>query len=331
MQAQGQVARRLTSDQVTFFEREGYLIIEDLLTHEELQPVVDEISEAIDMQARRLVASGELSRLYDEYDFEHRLTKICEETDKVALGIWAGQPSGPAFFDLIRNPSLLDVAEQFCGPELIGSSLYRLRPKVPNNLISAVPWHQDSAYAEEFCDEHLMLTFWIALVDATEENGCMWVIPRTHQGGVLPHKNPRDGRPYLIIPKDRLPPDRPPVCVPVRKGGALLMTNRTPHASFDNRTDRVRYSIDIRYQSAQLPTNAPITRLEGEFVGSEEGDVPPACYPPEADFLLRSRRRPDEVITTAAEFNRIRSEHIRRATTPRTSPKHKRWTAAVEE
>ena len=255
MQAQGQVAQRLTSDQVTFFEREGYLIIEDLLTHEELQPVVNEISEAIDMQARRLVASGELSRLYDEYDFEHRLTKICDETDKVALGIWAGQLSGPAFFDLIRNPSLLDVAEQFCGPELIGSSLYRLRPKVPNNLISAVPWHQDSAYAEEFCDEHLMLTFWIALVDATEENGCMWVIPRTHQGGVLPHKNPRDGRPYLIIPKDRLPPDRPPVCVPVRKGGALLMTNRTPHASFDNRTDRVRYSIDIRYQSAQLPTN----------------------------------------------------------------------------
>ena len=63
MQAQGQVAHQLTSDQVTFFEREGYLIIEDLLTHEELQPVIDEISEAIDMQARRLVASGELSRL----------------------------------------------------------------------------------------------------------------------------------------------------------------------------------------------------------------------------------------------------------------------------
>ena len=55
MQAQGQVAQPLTSDQVTFFEREGYLIIEGFLTHEELQSVIDEISEAIDMQARRLV------------------------------------------------------------------------------------------------------------------------------------------------------------------------------------------------------------------------------------------------------------------------------------
>ena len=327
MQTRCQVAQPLTRDQVSFFEREGYLVVEDLLTDKELQPVIDEITEAIDARARRLVESGDLTGLYDECDFEHRLTRICEETDKVAVSIWSGQLSGPAFFDLIRNPKLLDVAEQFCGPELIGSSIYRLRPKVPGHPSSAVPWHQDSGYAEAFCDRHLILTFWIALVNASEENGCMWVIPRAHQAGVLTHANRADGRPYLTIPKDCLPVDRAPVCVPVQKGGVLLMTNRTPHASFENRTDGVRWSLDVRYQSAQLPTNAPITRLEGEFVESEEDDVPPACYPPEADFLLRSRRRPREVVTTAAAFHRIRSEHLSRAG----GPHRKRWTAVVDE
>ena len=315
----------LTADQVAFFEREGYLVIEDLLTGNELQPVLDEIAEEIDVRVRALVERGKLSRPYDEHDFKHRLVRITDETEEVAASIWHGVLSGPAFFDLIRNPKLLDIAEQFCGPELIGSSLYRLRPKVPQSPRSAVPWHQDSAYAEPYCDRHRILTFWTAFVDATEENGCMWVNPRSHKLGVLTHARRYHDDPYLNIPARFRPPHRQPVCVPVRKGGVLLMTNLTPHASFENRTDTVRWSMDVRYQSAVLPTNAPITHLEGEIVSSGEDDIPPACYPPEADFLLRSRSRPDEVVTDPAEFHRIRDEHLGAR-----SPSRKRWTLVDE-
>ena len=300
----------LTADQVAFFEREGYLVIENVLTDDEIQPVLDEIAEKIDVRARALVEQGKLSRLYDEYDFEHRLVKITEETEGVGAAIRAGQLSGPAIFNLIRNPKLLDIAEQFCGPELIGSSLYRLRPKVPNSPLSAVPWHQDAGYAHSFCDQHLMLTYWIAFVDATEENGCMWVYPRSNKLGILTHARRDRDRPFLVVPEQCRPPDRKPVCVPVRKGGVLLMTNLTPHASFENRTDTVRWSMDVRYQSAALPTNAPIRRLEGEIDSSGDDNIPPACHPPEADFLLRSRARPDQVVTGPAEFHRIREEHM---------------------
>ena len=57
-------------------------------------------------------------------------------------------------------------------------------------------------------------------------------------------------------------------------------------------SDIVRWSMDLRYQSARLPTNARITRLPEEAVPAPEDGVPPACYPPEADFLVRSRQRP---------------------------------------
>jgi phytanoyl-CoA hydroxylase len=83
----------------------------------------------------------------------------------------------------------------------------------------------------------------------------------------------------------------------------------TPHASFENTTEMVRYSMDLRYQSAALPTNAKITRLVGEAIGDPARGVPVACYPPEADFLVRSKARPDEVVSTAAEFHRIRKNH----------------------
>ena len=302
--------RPLTADQMAFFEREGYIVIEDVLTDDDIQPVVDEITEEIDIRARALVQEGKLSRPYDEHDFEHRLVRIAEETDEVHDSIRAGQLSGPALFNLIRHPRLLDIAEQFCGPELIGSSLYRLRPKLPGNRMSVVPWHQDSGYAEAFCDQYLMLTFWIAFVDATEENGCMWVRPGSHKHGILTHARRDRDRPYLVVPARFHPSDQPPVCVPVRKGGVLLMTNLTLHAGFENRSDAVRWSMDVRYQSAALPTNAPIRRLENEVVSSDVDGVPPACHPPEADFLLRSQARPDDVVTDPVQFRRIREQHM---------------------
>ena len=299
---------RLSQDQLDFFDREGYLVVEDVLTDADLQPVINEITAKIDEISKKLVAEGALSRDYAEEDFEHRLAKISRETDAVHNAIWSGTLSGPAFFDLIRHDTLLDVAEQFCGPELIASSVYRLRPKVPSYHRSPVPWHQDSGYFEPYCDDALVLTMWIPLVDANETNGCLWVIPRAHKGAVVRHVN-IEGKPYLHILDEDLPRTCEPVCAEVRKGGVLLLSNKTPHASFENNTDAVRYSMDLRYQSAKLPTNAPISRLEGEIIGVEGGEVPIACYPPEADFLVRSKARPHEVVTDPATFHRIRSEH----------------------
>jgi ectoine hydroxylase-related dioxygenase (phytanoyl-CoA dioxygenase family) len=304
------------ADQLAQFQREGYVVVDDVFDEEILSAIEREITTEIDARAAELVKSGELSRTYAEADFLHRLALISAETDKVARDIWNGSLAGPAVFNLIRNPALLDVAERLCGSgELIASSVYRLRPKIPGSIHSPVPWHQDSGYMEPYCDKAMVLTVWLPLVDATEENGCLWVLPRSHHGNVLEH-NSRPGKPYLLIVDENLPAVEP-VCVPVRRGGALFMTNLTPHASFENKTDTVRWSMDLRYQSAALPTNAAITRLPGEAVADPAAGVPVACYPPEADFLVRSRLRPDEVITDPSEFARIRHSHGRPSMTNR--------------
>lgn len=310
----------LTADQQAFFHREGYLIVEDLFDDADLQPPIDDINRAIDQFAAEAIGAGELSRDYAEYDFEHRLAKINEETPTVASRMWNGTLHGSGFFELITNPKLLDVAESLCGEEIIASSVYRLRPKVPSHAKSAVPWHQDSGYFEPYCDKNLVLTVWIPLVDATDANGCLYVIPRSHTDGIIRHYSSG----YLMIKDDDLPAGER-VCAEVPRGGALLLTNKTVHGSFDNNTDGVRWSMDLRYQNAALPTNASITRLEDEDKprgdSAESPDfVPVACYPPEADFLVRSKQRPDEVMTDPADFARIRAEHVFRPVTPRWEP-----------
>jgi len=315
----------LTKKQIATFHREGYLIVERLFDDADLQPPIDDINAYIDRRAAELIAEGRLSRDYAEQDFPHRLARISEECPDIAHEMWNGGLHGPGFFQLITNPKLLDVAESLCGEELIASSVYRLRPKIPASQKSAVPWHQDSGYFEPYCDKALVLTIWLPLVDATEENGCLWVIPRSHLGEVLPHHY-EDGKPYLRIDEADLPAGNR-VCCEVPRGGALLLTNRTVHVSFDNKTDGVRYSMDLRYQNAALPTNAPITRLEGEDTPQGEtaedpGFVPIACYPPEADFLVRSRARSGQVLTSADAFARLREAHQQRPVT-------QRWAAAA--
>jgi len=308
----------LTADQLASFHREGYLVVDALFSDDDLQPVIDELAAEVDARAQRLHADGELADLFEHEPFDRRLTKITAQTPKLAESIWDGTLHGPGVFNLIRHPKLLDVAEQLCGPELIGSSVYRIRPKVPNHRNGAVPWHQDSGYFDAYCDKALILTVWMPLVDATEDNGCLWVIPRSHRDGIVPHVRFHD-RGYLAIDEPYMPTTAESVCVPVAKGGVLLLTNLTAHASFENRTELVRWSLDLRYQSALLPTNAPITRLPEEVAADEH--APPACYPPEADFLIRSPSRPGEVIADPDAFAALRASHV--ATAP--GPGHSRW------
>src|SRR6185295_18282150 len=117
-----------------------------------------------------------------------------------------------------------------------------------------VPWHQDSGYFEPYCDRSLILTVWVPLVDATEENGCLQLIPRVHKAGIYRHVANTQHNKYLEIRKPDLPAGEV-LTVPVRKGGVLLMTNRTPHQSLPNRSNGIRWTADLRFQSAELPTN----------------------------------------------------------------------------
>jgi ectoine hydroxylase-related dioxygenase (phytanoyl-CoA dioxygenase family) len=315
-------AFRLSSDQYEQFQRDGYVVVEGLFSDADLQKVIDEVSHELDQRAKEAVANGELSRDYSEYDFEHRLAHINRENDRIAKSMWDFKVVLPSFFGLMTNPNLLDVAEQLCGEELIASSVYRLRPKVPSHAWSPVPWHQDSGYFEPFCDNSLILTVWLPLVDATEERGCMWVVPGMQHGEVRPH-HPDGMAHYLEIDEEHFG-GRKPIACPVRKGGVLLMTNRTPHASFENKSDVVRWSMDLRYQSAALPTNAKITRLPGEVVSIPEVGVPLACNPPEPDFLVRSKARPDEVMRTPEEFLALRANHAY-------APATDRWNYSVAD
>ena len=302
----------LTAANISQFHREGFLVVDHIFTDEDIQAFADDITDLIDVRAQTLLNKGELSDLYTKEPFESRLAKITAEDESIYWAINGGQLATQGIFNLLTTPALLDVTESLVGPEIIASSVYRLRPKLPGHWHGIVPWHQDSGYFEPYCDTSLILTVWIPLVDATVERGCLEVLPQAHLGNVLTHHPAGDDeneyKGYLRINEADLPTKASkPIPVPVQRVSALLLSNRTPHRSTENTSDIVRWSMDFRFQSADLPTNyrAP----SGWINTALPSEAPAACYPPEADFLVRSRLRPQDVVRERTVFQKIRDSH----------------------
>ena len=301
----------LTRQETDQFQRQGYVVKEGVYAAHDMQPIEDSLTEIIHREALALQARGELDDVFADAPFDTRLAKIryanpeaCEVVYQAIMGRGGGGFHGPAMLDFLRHPPLLSCIECLVGPDIIGSSVYRIRPKLPRWDHGEVPWHQDSGYLLAHCDAYLIVTCWIPLVDATIANGCLHVLPGVHRGGILRHYTGGHSG-YLEVPGEVLP-GVAPVPVEMSAGDVLFMTNFTPHASFDNNSDQVRWSLDLRYQGTEAPNNIG----EGpEDYTPEREPVTMACHPPEADFVIRDDRHPEREITTPAGFQALRRRY----------------------
>jgi hypothetical protein len=306
----------LTPQQIGFFHEEGYLIVPDVFDPGELEPVRQALHGEINRQARMLQAAGQLENLHADAGFDRQLGRIMSDSraagDAVVRGLMGVRGGGfysPEMFGLITHARLLDHIGALVGSAEIIASAYRIRPKLPNFGRGVVPWHQDSGYLAGHCDEHLIITCWVPFVDATEENGCMQILPRTHRGRVAPHFTGGNAD-FLVIRDEDLPgnPQRA-ITAACPRGGAVFMTNRTPHCSTPNTSDHIRWSVDLRYKAADVPNNVglePATLdAEGRADAAFYEQVNVACYPPDADFVVRSAQHPERVVGYA-EYVRLR-------------------------
>jgi ectoine hydroxylase-related dioxygenase (phytanoyl-CoA dioxygenase family) len=286
----------LSDAQLTFFETEGYLVVEDVLDQ---KTVLDPV---------RAEYAGLMDRLYAGWQAEGRVPAAAAGAtfwDKLLVAYRAGcdwfQPMdislpggaitadcpfhfGPAVLGMITAPRLLDVVEQLIGPEITSNPIQHVRIKPPRHdlradetraHITATDWHQDRGVTHDSADATRMVTVWIAVTDATRANGCLQVQPGRHRGELLPHcEKTQVGIPNPYIGGHRSVP------LPVGSGGVVIFHPMTPHASLVNKTEGFRWSFDIRFNVTGQPT------------GRDH-------FP---SFVARSRARPETEFRDAGEW-----------------------------
>ena len=269
----------LTDEQVKFYDVEGYLVLENLLTAADLAAVKAAMMTKVDTIADALYAAGLITDKRADRPFEYRLAELFQDrTDQEFLQFgrsWRDRL--PGYYDIMANLKILDAVESLIGGEIFANPVYNTRPKVPNVAAGAVPWHQDKSYWPD-ANANPVITVWLPLVDANLENGCLHIMPRTHRQKVLSwHKESYTGTGYTEVDFDHLGPEHAAVPLPIKAGGAILFNDRCIHMSTPNRSNQVRWSLDLRYQ----PTDQDPMPQHG--VG----------------FLARSYRYPERVATLA--------------------------------
>jgi ectoine hydroxylase-related dioxygenase (phytanoyl-CoA dioxygenase family) len=250
----------LTEAQYEFYKENGYIIIEDFLKKPELDKLLASLDALVQEKARDLNK--------DKGDFNLEKTSGGSNGDEiVAPGLLRKIQSivdyNPDFAELAQCDKLLDLVEDLIGPTIYyHSSKLMFKPAKHGGI---KPWHQDYAYWASTKPEQV--TCWLALDNATEENGCMQLIPGSHKWGLVKH-----GQAELQVDPKNIPVDKK-LIAPMKAGSLLCFHVLTFHHSGPNRSDKHRRAFIVDFDPNERPAKANmggdrLVRKDGVRVGN---------------------------------------------------------------
>jgi len=161
-------------------------------------------------------------------------------------------PDDPFWCRLVSDNRLLDIAEQFLGPNIaLFASSYFSKPPFDG---MPVLWHQDGNYWP-LEPQDAVVSLWLAADDSTPENGCMRVIPGTQNMEFTEHLREEKKRNVL---QSQLPPDvideSRAIDIVLKAGDVSIHGPRIVHGSNANLSPKRRCGLTIRY----IPTTTRI-------------------------------------------------------------------------
>jgi hypothetical protein len=235
----------VTADERQAYERDGYLIRRGVLSGTVLEGVRSVFAAAVDRLATAFVEDGLIQDAAEGVDFDHRWARIREQLPAKYPTAWRRILASPEVYALWQEPVLVELAADLFGDELLAHSIWNGRPRDPGGQdVQRIDWHQDAHYykAWDAADGGLM-SVWIPLVPVDASNGCLQVMPRSQTLGLLPQIRGANG--LRTVPDDCLQGE--PVTLEMEPGDVFYFSDLTLHRALDNSSDRVRWSIDIRF------------------------------------------------------------------------------------
>jgi ectoine hydroxylase-related dioxygenase (phytanoyl-CoA dioxygenase family) len=217
----------LTEDQVRHFNEEGYLTGIRILNDEQVERLRSELHDI----ARREHPGNPFF-----YEFHSNESDNPETVLFHALGAWR---VSPGFHDVLWAPAFRMAAYQLLGQNyrLFHDQLFR-KPAKHGGVVS---WHQDFSYWT-WTAPMAHLTCWMALDNATAENGCMYYVPKSHDWGLLPKTGLAGDMDAVrqVLDDEQIAQFEKRVPIELAVGEATFHHPLLMHGSYENRSNRPR-------------------------------------------------------------------------------------------
>lgn len=221
----------LAEEELEHYRREGWLLVEGVLSGDELT----EFDQVIRNVAAAAFDGGNVAPYVEVEPGD-------AGSDPAVRRILDPYARHEAFRSIAHDPRIVDRVESLLGADLdLQHSKLNCKPA---RVGSPVEWHQDLAYYPHTNDG--VLAVLIYLDDATENNGCLQVLPRQHHG-YLDHTAPGAIFAGRII--DRSVTEVEPRPLPGPAGSAIFLHGLTPHASLPNESNSDRRTLIFAYRA----------------------------------------------------------------------------------
>jgi phytanoyl-CoA hydroxylase len=219
-------------DDKKFYSENGYLVKPDLFSSAEIEELKKETA-AIFRGERGHIdgivpvatneSDAEVLKKYLAIHFPHKLSKVIKDT--------------------LFNPKVVDVLTDIVSPN-VKAMQSMLFVKAPGK--KGQSWHQDEYYIPT--RDQSLIGVWIAIDDASIENGCLWIIPG--RPGYIMQRVPNHDPEFAE--KDSLDIAGQPIPVEVKSGSVVFFNGYTLHSSKANHTtDCFRTALVNHYMSAE--------------------------------------------------------------------------------
>lgn len=254
----GRKVKMLTDEQTRAFRDEGFVLGSMVLSADAIEELQEEVLRVIEER------DGEGPRPV----MVHKIDGDPDRPVWQVVNIW--QASG-AFKRLLSHPTITgDVAKLLDASELrVWHDQIQYKPMQTGG---ETPWHQDSPAWPPLGPKDQQVTAWIALDEATTENGCMSMVVGSHRWG--------DHNAYLetVHGFEGLPGEHAGQRIerracPVPRGHIHYHHGLTWHASHENRSARPRRAIAIHYMSEKTCYNASGDHVMKPFVRVADGEA----------------------------------------------------------
>jgi ectoine hydroxylase-related dioxygenase (phytanoyl-CoA dioxygenase family) len=236
----------LSAEQVAFFHENGYVAGLRVLDETQVEVLRGELARLMDPECE----GRELFHEYHSNESREPATVLFH-----ALGAWR---VSAAFHDLLWAPAFVGAASQLLeGPVRFWHDQLFCKPAKRGGVVA---WHQDYSYWTR-TEPMAHLTCWIALDDATAENGCLQYVPGSHRWNLLPITG-LAGKMNAI--EDVLTPAQrarfKPVSIELKCGEATFHHPLMVHGSSENRSGRPRRGavLNVVRDGVRSASNEPL-------------------------------------------------------------------------
>ncbi len=225
------------------FNQTGFAIVPNLFKRDEVQQLK---SECIDI-----------------------LETVQKETGSVAgHGVHVGLAARSSVFqEAVADERLLDILAEILSPDI-----EFLSDKVVfknDSMTFASPWHQDWSY---WYGAH-KYSIWVALDDATVENGCLKLFPGSHKSAIVHDGDANDGHGFGNRLKPEAVDETKAITAEIEAGGAVFFHDLTLHSSHPNRSGAERWVWIPTYRDAKAEDNEYPWAVAAKVVRGEKGNI----------------------------------------------------------